>query len=274
MRSSPREKKDESKEMEMTKMIRKISMVGVCMALTGAAQAALITNNFTSAEGFTAGALDGQQGWISQHNWSVSPTGSGKATVSLQNRSAVYTTALKMSDGDSLTFRTEFKLLGAPVIPSASVNIMSFGVRTDAALTVPTAGSGDSALLRVLQTSGNLQLGGVTLGTIADHGLAILAAEYTLTVGADAATSLFGWKLINIDTSASVSGSSVMSAATFNALTGDGAYTYFRSNTHDNNSSGITGIDVFSTTVIPEPATIGMLGMGALITLLIRRMKK
>jgi hypothetical protein len=63
-----------------------------------------------------------------------------------------------------------------------------------------------------------------------------------------------------------------LDSAIYTALTsGSGVNSYLHSQTFAGNSSGVTGIDVFSMTVIPEPATVGMLGLGALITLGLRR---
>jgi len=265
--------------MEMTKMIRKISMVGVCMALAGAAQASLITVDFTSAEGFTAGALNGKQGWVAGVGWNLDPSGDGKVTGSLINRVACYAAeAVKMSSGQSLTFRTDLKFMGDNIVnPGSAQDIFTLGVKLAADTSAATTANGTLTTFRTT-TAGVTSFGGTQIGNLSTNGVgnnANLAVEYTLTVGATAAESTYGWKFTNLDTSWSVSGSEAMTTVIFDALTtGDGVYSYFNSRTFSSNSSGITGIDVYSTTVIPEPATIGMLGLGALITLLIRRMKQ
>ncbi len=239
-------------------------------------QAALITNSFTTAEGFVAGALDGQMGWNALSGWTVDPTGSGKITTTTAGQRAVYSDALKLASGESLTYRTEFKLLGAPVTPTDTTTLMLFGIRPDADETVNPTDYHNTVL--TLNKNGNVVLRGrnngaptMTLGTIAANGSAKLAVEYTINVGASAGESTFDMKIINMDTDAFATGSLALDSAIYTALTGSGVYSYLHSQTFAGNSSGVTGIDVYSTTVIPEPATIGMLGLGALLTLGLRR---
>ncbi len=242
-------------------------------------QAALITNSFTTAEGFASGALNGQKGWITKTGsaWTVDPSGDGKVTVNSTWNHAVFNQAYTMSAGESLTFRTELKLLGTLVAPSTgSATLMQFGVRTDASTNNPIA---DHNTVLSAFATGNLILRGdnngapnATLGTIAANGTANLAVEYTLNVGASAAESTFSHKIINLDTLVQASASTNLDSTIYTALTsGGGVYSYLTAAGYNANSSGVTGIDVFSTTVIPEPATVGMLGLGALITLGLRR---
>jgi len=241
-------------------------------------QAALITNSFTTAEGFVSGGLDGQKGWNAQAGWTVDPSGGGKVGTTSTGQRAIYGESFKMASGESLTFRTEFKLLGTLATPTANTSIMSFGVRTDADETSNSAAFHNTQLS--LYQNGNIVLRGrnnnpptITLGTIAANGSANLAVEYTINVGATAAESTFDMKFINLDTAAFATGSfSGLDETIYIALTsGNGVYSLLNSTTFTQNGTGVTGIDVYSTTVIPEPATIGMLGLGALLTLGLRR---
>jgi len=43
---------------------------------------------------------------------------------------AIHNDAVKLCVGESLTFRTELKLLGTPSTPTANKDFMHFGVRT------------------------------------------------------------------------------------------------------------------------------------------------
>ena len=255
-----------------------LKWLAVSVAAAGlSVQASVITQSFTSAEGYVSGALNGQNGWIADSAWSVDPTGSGKATVNSTWKKTVFDQAYKMSVGESLTFRTELKLLGTLATPtSGSATLMQFGVRTDASTNNPTAFH--NTVLSAFAT-GNLILRAnnngapnATLGTIAANGTANLAVEYTLNVGSSAAQSTFTHKIINLDTLVSASASTNLDSTIYTALTsGSGVYSYLSSGGYNANGAGVTGIDVFSTTVIPEPATVGMLGLGALITLGLRR---
>jgi len=215
------------------------------------------TCGFTGAEGFVAGGLDGQKGWNAQAGWTVNPTGSGKVTTTSAGQRMIHNDALKMNVGESFTFRTEFKLLGAPVTPTTNTTLMLLGVRPDTDETSNPTVYHNTVLS--LYANGNIVLRGrnniaptITLGTIAANGSANLAVEYTLIVGASAAESTFDMKIINMDTDAFATGSLALDSAIYTALTsGSGVNSYLHSQTFAGNSSGVTGIEVESTQV-PE----------------------
>jgi len=255
--------------------VSKWLVMAAAVAVGMLAQAELVTNSFTTVEGFVSGGLDGQKGWSAMAGWTVDPSGSGKATVSNPWQRATHSAALKMNAGESLTFRTEFKLLGDVVAPTANTTLMMFGIREDDKTDAPDifhdtvlALRGDNVTLR----GRNNVAPTLVLGSIEDHGTANLAVEYTLNVGTSLAESTFGMKITNIDTGDSETGSMKMDGDIYTRLTsGSGAYIYLNSLGYSQNDSGVTGIDVFSTTVIPEPATVGMLGLGAVIMMAMRR---
>jgi len=261
--------------------------IGKALAMTALAagvsvQAALITNSFTAAEGFVSGGLNGQNGWNAQAGWSVDPTAGGKITATASTgMNAIHTDAVTLSAGESLTFRTELKLLGTPSTPTANKDVMHIGLRTDTDASITPTGF-HNTLLRFTST-GNLMLtarnGGTptsSLGTIAAHGSANLAVEYTLNIGASAAESTFVWKLINMDTSAvSPERSEALDGTIYTALTsGSGVFPYLRAAGASFSDTGLTGIDVYSTTVIPEPATVGLFMISAVGLMAARRMHR
>lgn len=89
------------------------------------------------------------------------------------------------------------------------------------------------------------------------------ATAYTLGISS-AASGVFTYTL---------TGGSVNLSNTVTDATGTAAFTDGYAGIYQNIGNTNTKFDNFSVTSIPEPATIGMMGLGALATLLLRRMR-
>jgi hypothetical protein len=229
--------------------------VTVFVALTaGCLAASSQTCSFTGGEGYVSGALDGQKGWNAMAGWTVDPSGSGKITTTTAGQRMIHNDALKMNDGESVTFRTELKLLGTVATPTANTELLLLGVRPDADETAnPTEFHNTVLSLRagnvVLRSRSNTAPQ-ATLGTIAANATNNLAIEYKITLGASAAASTFDFKIINLDTTLSASASTNLDSTIYTALTtGSGVNSYLHSQTFAANSSGVTGIEVESVQV-------------------------
>ena len=229
-------------------------IMAVMVAIGFSAQGSVITQSFTSAEGFVSGGLDNQQGWNAMAGWTVDPTGSGKITTTSAGQRMIHNDALKMNVGQSVTFRTELKLLGTVATPTANTELLLLGVRPDADETInPTNFHNTVLSLRagnvVLRSRSNTAPQ-ATLGTIAANATNNLAIEYKITLGASAAASTFDFKIINLDTTLSASASTNLDSTIYTALTtGSGVNSYLHSQTFAANSSGVTGIEMESVQV-------------------------
>ncbi|MGJ8640583.1 MAG: alkaline phosphatase D family protein [Opitutaceae bacterium] len=215
--------------------------------------------DFVAAEGFSDGALDGQQSWNAESGWSVSDSvDSGNATTSATNEIAILDDSVILGNGESYSFTVNFKYLGTFTPTDGFTYLFQSGLTSsNAAASHIALGSGIN-----IQTFGSdtstydyrlLDASFAPLGTkLADFTENDeLEFEYTITLGSNSASSQIDVELRNL-TDAATSGVATIfgiDAGLYSALTGAGAFPYFQSNAFTGNSSGLTALQVNSVTL-------------------------
>ena len=253
-------------------------------ALSSLAQAATIeTINFTAAEGYVDGTLNGQNGWTEATPWIVNST-LGTATHSTSGDGGFSKAqvdggvAMNLGIGDSATIRTVIQL-GGPLMSGAisGKQIMQFGIGS--ATNADGIGlEGYSAQLYVSGT--NLALidqgfGNAATLSLADNANDRLAIDMTYTRTGEAESSI-SWQMFNLDKPANVSNIGTIAGlgANHTALmtTLDPVPTFTTAHYFTANN-GVESITMFSTqvVVIPEPSAALLGGLGLLALLRRRR---
>ncbi len=245
--------------------------LAVLLAPVAAEAAVIQTIEFTAAEGYTTGNLNGQDGWAASSGWTVNTADGGSATVSpagfrTLTRAADPGATLNLSVGQSVTMRTIVQLSGTPAasdpLPTEAPGLflMDFGIGT-------TANAGGYVRL-------SLGPDGTTIGVAGDDantyvGMAIanatgrLAIDATWTVGTGAFGSTLNFQLTNLDNNnATAVGSRAWgenTAATYALVTGTGDVGAYRRAWWSTDNTGVTGITMLSTDVVapvPEPVVL------------------
>lgn len=230
-----------------------------------------------------AGDLAGQQDWMTSHSdiFTVDPTGEGKVTAVGTWRQAWHSGAgIQLDVGESITMQTEFQLTGTDLAtpPTGGVNMLRTGLYmydtdTEAWTTfnLVTFGTGAGGDFWV-RNHGNLPPTG-TLGPYADHYDSRFMLEYTLTMGTLATNSTVSYRVFDL-TKDMVSTTAIYTGIATNQyvhLLAGTAFPYIGTTAYTANDSKIEGIEFFSTTIIPEPASGAMILFGLLGLVAVRR---
>jgi len=257
----------------MTKMIRKISMVGGCILLAGAAQAALIgQDNFDGTFTYLSRTINNEVNTVT-------------ATWGIVNRTTVAY--------DGMVDTSKFLVNGNPGDGTDTLGFID-STKTDNFFGMYRSGA-TRTLVYTFDISGytdlSLSMDWATSGDIAATGLTV-----SYSIDGSAATEIFGIDRQSTKwTETMEDGREVTNnrraAVAVNGVAGTPLTDVFQTYSPTIAGTGSTltvtivlgsttggwggyGMDNLELYGIPEPATIGMLGMGALIALLIRRMKK
>lgn len=269
--------------------MKKWTIVFTVLAALFSAQASLI--NFNESAYSTAGdgaALVSVDGWTGNaENVLTNTTTTGAVLLGTDNSAWKYNTyATEVFDmatvGDSFTTTIQF------TFDSTATNAAAGGATTRASKRLIAVGSSADDMYGCLCRSWDRSADGAyALGYDDDNdpnkvvfngedigidGLGVYTSDLlqmstTLTREAGD-TWAMSVVLLNLDTAFTISYSTNGIEATKESMSGS-----FGVGQADSNSS-VTARTVTSFEVIPEPATIGMLGLGALITLLVRRFKR
>jgi len=256
-------------------------------ALSTLAQAAIIkTIEFTAAEGYTNGNLNGQDGWSGNTGWQVNTSEGGSATKTGDGffnltRAAEVGATLNLAVGESVSMRTVVQLAGTPAasdpLPSdplptgdPGLFLMDFGIGT-------TATAGSYVRLRIGPDGTTIGVAGDDPNTYVGMDIAQaagrLAIDATWTVGTGNFGSILSYQLTNLDTNVSTAVGTrawgEATPATYSLVTGTDDVGAYRRAWWSEANTGVTGITMLSTDVvsIPEPgaALLGSLGLLALL---------
>ena len=265
--------------------VKKIIWAPVFLTLGLFAQASVIqTINFTAAEGYVDGSLNGQNGWTVTNNlnaWTVDAT-AGTATHSTSGGGGFAPSyvnggvPLNLGIGQSATLRTVIQLGGTLISDGGLGGRQIFEVGIGTAKTVP-----DGYAAQLYLNNGNLALISQAFGnaanlSIADNGNDRLAIDMTYTRTGSEESSI-SWQMFNLDKPGNFSsvGEITGLGAEHTALmtTLDPVNT-FHLPFYDTDTTGVTSITMWSTQIvaIPEPAAMALLfGMASVALVCFRR---
>ncbi|MEM8947389.1 MAG: PEP-CTERM sorting domain-containing protein, partial [Planctomycetota bacterium] len=228
--------------------------------------------DFTSPD-FSDGALNGQQGWSTEEGWTVADSaGTGNAATMTNGEIATYQAPIQLTTpGETFNFSIDLELTGGPFAsPENFTYLFMAGLKEDNTneshgtgdavaadaniqildslddLLQPTATADRYRLLSNFSTVlGSSAVGGTLDDTQLDAGDE-LVFEYTLTLGADAASTTYDVALTNLSdlTSTGLGTVTGVDQVLYDALTGDGAYAFFQTLSPDANGTGFTGVQV------------------------------
>lgn len=275
--------------------MKKIVMILGATMLASAGYASL----FTADNSYSDGTLDSNAGWSTTKDWTVD-TAAGTATTIVNSSIAQNNEQFVLSAGQTLAASATFSIGTSDdlwVSSAGNQQLSVFNFQSD------NSGNKDSVngFNVNIYSTGVLQIrynnNTSTLATTADLtslGLTeatLLKMDYSLTLGADAASSVVAAELFydNAGTWESLASgdytglkwfekindvtSEYDSTALYDAAVSSGLYAATGSSWQLANATKGTGdamiLDDF--TVIPEPATFGLLGLGALGLLIARR---
>jgi hypothetical protein len=246
-------------------------ILAVLVTPTAARAAVIQTIEFTTAEGYTTGNMNGQDGWSASSGWTVNAAGGGSATVSPDGFRTLTRTAdpgatLNLSVGQSVTMRTIVQLSGTPAasdpLPTGDPGLflMDFGIGT-------TASAGSYVRLRLGPDGTTIGVAGddpnTYVGMAIANGTGRLAIDATWTVGTGSFGSTLNFQLTNLDNNnATAVGSRAWgtgTTATYALVTGTGDVGAYRRAWWSTANTGVTGITMLSTDVVapvPEPAAL------------------
>jgi len=253
-----------------------VSVLMVVLLGPAAAVAAVVsTIEFTAAEGYTTGNLNGQDGWTASSGWTVNTADGGSATVSpagfrTLTRAADPGATLNLSVGQSVTMRTIVQLSGTPAasdpLPTGDPGLflMDFGIGT-------AARAGSYVRLRLGPDGTTIGVAGDDPNTYVGMDIANatgrLAIDATWTVGTGGFGSTLNFQLINLDNNnATAVGARLWGTSTgtgpddtYTLVTGTGDVGAYRRAWWSTDNTGVTGITMLSTDVVapvPEPAAL------------------
>lgn len=247
--------------------------LAVLLAPAAARAAVIQTIDFTAAEGYVDGTLNGQNGWVINNNpnvWTVDAT-AGTATHSASGTPGFAPSLvnggapLNLGIGQSATLRTVIQLGGDLISAGGLGGRQIFEVGIGTAKNLP---NGYAAQLYL--NNGNLALVSQAFGnaanlSIADNGNDRIAIDMTYTrTGAE--ESSVSWQMFNLAKPANISNIGLITgAADLTALmtTLDPVNTFHQS-FYSTNTTGVTSITMWSTQVaaVPEPSVLFLAGLG------------
>ena len=260
------------------------------ISLVAATSQAATVIEFTTAEGYANGDLNGQptigSTWNANTAWDVADaalvTASAKTTSN--NVGATFGAPIILTSGQSYSLSANFQFIGsytAGVQGTSSRELFGLGIASAiSTYTAPT--TADATMVLRANTDG----AGTSAYNLAEDGTAItgistingfntgdvLRLDYTLTLGADAASTFYTVQLFNLtdSTDTGLGTETGIDAAVYTALTTTGGFGYFETSFDMTSSTNITTAQVNSFTLVPEPSTFALLGLG-LCGLLVRR---
>lgn len=214
--------------------------------------------DFTAPD-YSDGGLDGQQNWNAAAGWTVGNSiGTGYAATAANSEAAVLDEPILLSEGQSVSLCIDFQFGGNYSTPSGNVYAFLGGLKDSRE--AASVGTGDAAAdaniqiltddsYRLLSNYTVISAGKIT-GTELNAG-DLLQFDYELTLGTDAASTVYTVRLQNLSdgTDTGVGRVSGVDDAVYSALTGRGAYGFFQSISPGNNSSGLSGVQVNAVTV-------------------------
>lgn len=258
---------------------------------------------FTTENGYTDGLLNDNADWTTTKDWTVD-TSTGTAATTLNSSIAVNNTQFKLAVGDTLSASTTFSIGSSDnnwVSSAANQQLSVFNFQSDAS----TDKSSVNGFNVNIYAAGHLQIrynnntaAMATTDDLSSLGLTestLLKMDYSLTLGTAASNSIVAANLSYYDdvagwttlTSGSYEGlywydkvdnvtTEYESTDLYNAALSDGLFAATGSSWQLANASKGTAdsMTMEDFTVIPEPATVGMLGLGALGLLVLRRFVK
>jgi hypothetical protein len=276
------------------RMTTQLSLAAAVLTLGLSAQAAVIqTIEFTAAEGYTNGNLNGQDGWAASSGWTVNTADGGSATVSpagfrTLTRAADPGATLNLSVGQSVTMRSVVQLAGTPAasdpLPTGDPGLflMDFGIGT-------AARAGSYVRLRLGPDGTTIGVAGDDPNTYVGMDIANatgrLAIDATWTVGTGGFGSTLNFQLINLDNNnATAVGARLWGTSTgtgpddtYTLVTGTGDVGAYRRAWWSTDNTGVTGITMLSTDVVaavPEPSALLLAGLGLATALGVARRRR
>jgi hypothetical protein len=269
-------------------------LVSLFAALSTAHADQVYTTDFTSAQGFSVGNLDGQNGWALQAFAQVNPSGSG--TVSSKggpfDRNH-YTTGFKGNAAGAAPVAGDFNVgdaIGITVdyqftLPSfGNFGAAQFGIKNTDASTAPQQGfkveyndfsTGTVKFFPDRNDSANgdgLLVSASLLGidnTAADLISDRMRISWYAAYAGGSSWTVTGLSVLNLDTSFAYTYTGPTQTFTYSA--GDAFYTQQLAL---NGNAGFTGtLDAVSLelNVVPEPGTLALFGLGTLVLGMFRR---
>lgn len=266
-------------------MINKILATLAIIALVAATSQAT-TIQFTTSEGYTNGDLNGQNSWNANTEWDVAnAAGLGNAQTTSNSAGATLgLPAITLTSGQSVTLSANFQFIGSYTAGgqgAANRNFFGLGISRSttayggadtAEATMGLLGNGDAAGTSAYTLLNNY---GAMTGMTTINGFNtgdVFQIDYTLTLGANAGASSYTAQITNLTDSLSTAlgTKSGLDANVYDALTTTGGFAYFRTSFDMTAVTGVTSAQMNSYTVIPEPSSIALVGLG-LAALISRR---
>ena len=252
-------------------MKKVIAILG--LALISAASQASTVIQFTTGEGYSNGVLNGQNSWNANTAWTVTDSaGLGNAKTTSNGAGATLGIPITLTTGQSYMLSANFEFNGTYTAGGQGAsdrNVFGLGISSGTSLY-----SGPDTAEATLVVRSNTNAAGTSAYTILNNFGAfadmttlngfnagdVFQLDYTLTLGSNAATSVFTTQLINLtdSTSTALGTFTGLDAGVYTALTGTGAYAYFRTS-FDMTATGENGAQVNSFTVVPEPSISALL---------------
>ncbi|MEM1084904.1 MAG: hypothetical protein AAGI48_12400 [Verrucomicrobiota bacterium] len=197
--------------------------------------------DFTAANGFADGDLDGQQGWLASTGGFISNQVNSTAgfVTSQNNEIAVYNVPVNLAVGETYTFDASFDFADfneSGVVPPgmsefwymAKAGLKETNDATTVANTVPAGATRFQAFednVRLLDNA----FGGATLGTGSPVAVGtVYTISYSLTLGVDAASTDIEVSLSDGTTAVSGTINGISTTLYDDLATGDGAYMFFQ----------------------------------------------
>ncbi len=212
-----------------------------------------------TAPDYADGTLNGQQNWNAESGWTVADSaGVGNASTPDSSSAAVLNDPIQLSAGETYSLSINLQFGGTYAMPTSYEYIFLGGLKGSSA--GASVGTGDVAAdaniqlylndtkYRLLNNYSNISGCSVIAGTL--DGGDVLQFDYELTMGSDAASTIYTVRLQNLTDGTDTGTGTVLGvdASVYNALSGSGAYGFFQSIIPGLNGSGLSGVQVNSVT--------------------------
>ena len=266
--------------------MKKLSITLGISLVAATSQAATI--QFTTGESYSNAVLNGQNSWNANTAWSVADAANlgNVQTTSNSAGATLSSPTITLTSGQSVSLSANFQFIGTYTVGAqgtADRNFFGLGISKST-----TAYGGPDTAEATMVVKSNTNIAGTSAYTLLNNygamtGMTtingfntgdVFRLDYTLTLGANAGASSYSAQLTNLTDSLSTALGTVsgLDTTVYDALTGAGGYAYFRTSFDMTAVTGVTGAQVnsLSYTVVPEPSTFALLGLG-LCGLLVRR---